>query len=417
MRHDLPVNHPARGLRRLSVEHLMTTRAIESFGGLPPGVRQPMQLLGAFKEAAPHLGLARLVPLVDFLFKFTTRLDWETGSTPLVWPSNEAICSALGVSLSQTKRLVRQIIDHGLVMMKDSPSRARFGRRGESGRILFAYGFNLSPMACRYAEFLTLAKQAREERAERIALRRRATTARQSIAQMLALADEQRLIAEPLRVGLARARELAISVRSAKTNETLGDFVKQIETLQKAACEWLSSEVGKTNQSRPQIVGEPPLVPTTQTFHSLEATVAQTGAAAMSECRLDAIREARQIVAISPGELVRLAPRLADYLIDPSPKWPDIVDAAELAGQQLGISSALFKKACQALGRYRAAVAIAVISTKRKDHFRSSPSSYLHAMVKRDEMGTLDLSASVFGLRQAAGYRRQRRRAPMGTAH
>ena len=95
----------------------------------------------------------RLVHAVDWLFRFTQPQDWERGGRPIVWPSALLQQEALGVSESQAKRLNRCLIEAGLVTMKDSPNGKRYGKRDAKGRIVEAYGFDLSPIAARYAEF------------------------------------------------------------------------------------------------------------------------------------------------------------------------------------------------------------------------------------------------------------------------
>ena len=79
--------------------------------------------------------------------------------------------------------------------MKDSPDGKRYGKRDPKGRIVEAYGFDLSPLAARYGEFVRLA----EGRAEREALgrlRRRATIARKGIIQILETARDYALEGE-----------------------------------------------------------------------------------------------------------------------------------------------------------------------------------------------------------------------------
>jgi replication initiation protein RepC len=78
----------------------------------------------------------------------------------------------------------------GLVAMKDSPNGKRYGRRDPKGRITEAYGFDLAPIATRYAEFRRRAEEARAERAAMGRLRRRATIARKAIIQILETAQE-----------------------------------------------------------------------------------------------------------------------------------------------------------------------------------------------------------------------------------
>ena len=115
--------HSPTGFRRLTPGLLKADRAAEKFTGFPEGVESPGQLLGAFKAAAPRLGISpRLVHVVDYLFCHTRPQDWKPDSRPIVWPSNETLGIALGLERSQVKEHIRRLINLGLVTMKDSPN-------------------------------------------------------------------------------------------------------------------------------------------------------------------------------------------------------------------------------------------------------------------------------------------------------
>ena len=149
------------GFRRLTPSLLQADRTAEGFDGLPDGVTVPGQLLAAFKAAAPRLGLSpRLVHAVDWLFRFTQPQDWGRGGRPIVWPSASMQQEALGLSPTRAKAINRALIEAGLITMKDSPNGKRYGKRDPKGRIVEAYGFDLSPIAARHAEFVRLAEEA-----------------------------------------------------------------------------------------------------------------------------------------------------------------------------------------------------------------------------------------------------------------
>src|SRR4051812_5093987 len=186
-----PVRHKPTGFRRLTPGLLKVDRTAEGFAGLPKGVTAPGQLLAVFKGAAPYLGIApRLVHALDWLFRFTQPQDWQKDSRPIVWPSARMQQEALGLSSTQVKATNRQLIELGLVTMKDSPNGKRYGIRDPKGRIIEAYGFDLAPLATRHADFVRLAEAGRAERHAMGRLRRRATIARQGIVQILGTAAE-----------------------------------------------------------------------------------------------------------------------------------------------------------------------------------------------------------------------------------
>ena len=105
---------------------------------------------------------------------------------------------------------------------------------------------------------------------------------------------------------------------------------------------------------------------------------------------------------VRPDELVRLAPRLRSYLLRPNPTWPEIIDAADWLRHDLDVSKSLWGDACLTLGRDLAAVALAIVSTKTPEHFRTTPGGYFHGMVQKAKAGELHLERTVWALRRAA---------------
>jgi replication initiation protein RepC len=94
--------------------------------------------------------------------------------------------------------------------------------------------------------------------------------------------------------------------------------------------------------------------------------------------------------AITPKFVLNISPELKPYLFTTSPSWADIVEAANGLRQQLGISRPAWIDACQAMGRYQAATAIAVIAAKGETI--RSPGGYLRGMIGRARDGELHLS-------------------------
>jgi replication initiation protein RepC len=104
---------------------------------------------------------------------------------------------------------------------------------------------------------------------------------------------------------------------------------------------------------------------------------------------------------LSTDELMHLAPRRRAYLKTSSPAWPKIVVAADWLRGELGVSKSLWGEACVAMGREKAAIAIAIVSAKSAEHFRSTPGGYFHGMVANAKPGELNLGRTIWGLRQA----------------
>jgi replication initiation protein RepC len=104
---------------------------------------------------------------------------------------------------------------------------------------------------------------------------------------------------------------------------------------------------------------------------------------------------------IRPDELMRLAPRLRSYLRRPNPTWPDVIDAADWLRHDLEVSKSLWGDACMTMGRDLAAVALAIVSTKQPEHFRTTPGGYFHGMIQKAKAGELHLERTVWALRRS----------------
>jgi replication initiation protein RepC len=433
------------GLRRLSLAMLTTGKMAEDFRGTEEGqgATRPGQVLATFKAAAPYLGLSpRVVHAIDWLFTFTQPQDWCEGSRPIVWPSAALQQEALAIGVTQAKAINRQLVELGLVTMKDSPNGKRYGsRRGPKGPIIEAYGFDLSPLFTRMAEFQAIAKHGRELRERMGRLRRRATIARNGLLQILDTAAEQGLSDATWQALEREGRALARSLRTVERVEEMEIGVASLERRQLEARERLESAL-----SYPQIppcgnVDSDPKGPENrphQYNYKTSFNSSKEHVVASEESKSDAApsvshpltpvwpREGQKgqgaqgermdsgtVMQINPDELVRLAPRLRPYLRTASPAWPDIIEAADYLRHDLSVSKPLWGDACLAMGREKAAIALAIVSAKPEGHFTASPGSYFHGMVKRAEAGTLNLSRTVWGLRNNG----QAKPAGKGMAH
>jgi replication initiation protein RepC len=400
------------GFRRLTPRLLKVDRKAETFSGLPNGVTAPGQLLAAFKAAAPRLGVSpRLVHAVDWLFRFTQPQDWEKGGRPIVWPSASIQQDALGLSLTQVKEINRRLIELGLLTMKDSPNGKRYGMRDPKGRIVEAYGFDLSPIAVRHAEFVRLAEEGRAERQLTGRLRRRATIARKGIVQILETAAEYGFGGVEWR---SLAHDMAAITRALRATERPVDMeagVISLEHRQAAARERLEvllklvDSDPKQTEIRPhQHNYKPSPNPKKDTvIASKECSGEGEGSRPFTSAPERPQRSDKSMVhGIAPDEVVRLAPKLKLYLVRPSPTWPELINAADWLRHDLGVSKPLWGDACLAMGRELAAVALAIVSTKDPAHFRTTPGGYFHGMVAKARAGELHLERTVWAMRRGA---------------
>jgi replication initiation protein RepC len=392
------------GLRKLTTNHLLAARLAEQASGLPQGVKHPNQLLASLRRAAPYLGYTRLLPLMEALFRWTQPQDWAAGAEPIVWPSNDDLATALDCSERHVSRLISAAIEARLIVAKDGTDRKRRGFR-QDGNIVWAWGLNLRPIAGRHTELLAAAEDG--ERARRLCreLRRQASRAQQFLTQLLLMARQRGFSYGALEDTAVEAQSLAGKARRTQDPEQLADLVRSLQFLADSLRRGLEEAVEHADMSgsvdpcvRPILLTNTPTEPKGSTVAAQEPS-AQVPAAS---CRTTASAQEAELY-LSPGELVRLAPRLEHHLTTANPDWSDVSDAAAALARHLGIPQALYGEACRNLGRHHAAVAVAVISTKSPVHFHTAgPGGYLRGMLRRAERGELFLNRSIHGLRDVS---------------
>ena len=424
----------APGLRKLTPQMLGTIEVAETHKF--PSEMQPGQVLAAFKAAAPYLGLRpNVVHAIDWLFRFTDPLDWQPSSRPIVWPSAAMQQQELGLGPSQVKNLNRHLVELGLVVMRDSPNGKRYGRRDPQGRIVEAYGFDLSPLASRCPEFRAQAEAGREERVRVQALRRRATIARNGIRQLLETAVEQRIAGRDWEAHQEAATTASRGLAALGSSGEMEMAVARLERLQSDMRRYLEAALeavtARTNSRCLPVNNDPkepknwPHITTTSQLLNLNDTVVAPEKSSSlpfssrenppssgfgsrvdnhqitsAQHRPGKIRtNSDSLLKITPVELVKLAPRLKTYLNNQAPRWPEIVDAADWLRDEMGISKHIWGDACLAMGREQAAIAVAIVSAKPPAHFRSSPGGYFHGMVSKDKAGELHLARTIWGMR------------------
>jgi replication initiation protein RepC len=409
---------------------LHTEQIAESFSGplAGQGAVKPGAVLAAFKAAAPYLGYSpRVVHAVDWLFTFTQPQDWAEGCHPIVWPSAGLEREALCLGETQAKALNRQLAQFGLVVMKDSANGKRYGTRDGKGRIIEAYGFDLAPLGARQAEFEEVARLGREERERKKHLRRRTTIACKGLAQIIEAAEQFSCADATLRSLEAEGRSLAALVRKAELVDEMELGVAGLERRQREARERLETLLPKPLDSADKVVDsdpkgaeyrphqynyKPAFYPQEDTVTAIEGCKSGAGSAVSNPAPPEprsgqggppARTDQGTVLRVKPAELVDLAPRLRPYLETGRPDWRDIVDAADGLRQDLGISRPLWGEACLVLGRERAAIAVAIVSTKPAEHFTATPGGYFCGMIARAKRGELNLDRTIWGLRTGAG--------------
>ncbi|ONF49426.1 plasmid replication protein RepC [Methylobacterium radiotolerans] len=378
-------------------------------------------VLAALKRAAEPIGCPfKLVVLIDYLVGCTHASDWTHGGRIWAWPSNAVLSDALGVGPSQLKALFRVGQELGLFEIHDSPTGKRYGRRDAEGRVSHAFGFDLSPLACRRAEFERIAAERRASWKLGEQLRADVTALRNKVLALTDLGQEQGAAGDWQGIA-AMAKRLAASRGRSRDPSVLTAILGELAELHQGAIDALtpaepvdSDPMGSENR--------PLLTPTTH----LTIAKANTRADGPSRPGVNALtcdrshvaittnearpqpvesgkREGRQEGALrgfvaSPDFVVQIAPSFGTWTGKQSPTWHDLLDASTMVRHELGISQHAWGQACTVMGRMEAVVLLAAIAARHEAGEVGSPGGMLRKMVELHQSGTLRLDRTLFGL-------------------
>jgi replication initiation protein RepC len=407
----------AAGCRRINLDMRVRLDQADCFAGLPRGTAKPFQFLAAFEQAEPYLGLPpHAYKLVGWLVRQTQPQDWEEGSRPIAWPSAQRQTEFLGLSLSRVKALNRALWEAGIFVIRDDPQGRRYGRRNAQDRIIEAYGFDLSPLAQRYDEFVKIAAAAQIERDRMRKLRRRSTLARRGIAQAVEELAEQGDDSAALARLVRETAELVTAAGACTRSDELALAVKALESRKSAAEDMLRRFVKtvETNPTEPE--NRPHNTTTTLPANDINHTVITSERCSRDEAKplknppSQEDRLFPERLNVTPAQMVELAPRLASYMPAryDDKSWPELIEAALWLSSEMGINRTLWARACQVMGREYATVALAVVSTRPAGHFTSGPGGYFAGMLRKFERGELCLSRTLWKLKDDAWGKEKR---------
>lgn len=151
------------------------------------------KVMQAITRSKDRLGLPdRSIAVLTALLSFHQETTLTAGDPLVVFPSNEKLSArAHGVAPATLRRHLAIFVEAGIVIRRDSPNGKRYARRGEGGAIAEAFGFDLTPLVARAAEFEALAASVEADRKAQRLARERVTLARRDVTKLIALGLEE----------------------------------------------------------------------------------------------------------------------------------------------------------------------------------------------------------------------------------
>ena len=385
----------------------------------------------AVKRVGAHIGLkAGDVLLLDTLGAFTQAQDWEEGQRPIVWASNSYLMEQTGFSLSALKRHARRLAEIGVIAFKDSPNGKRWGHRDADGRILEAYGFDLSPLSARAEEFEHLHAELQAERELCRRLKRQITVARRMIRARIEAAQGGALrgpwtqlssLFEDLLDRLPR-RNMA-SEALARLLEWFRELQERVEAtyLKAVRADDLvenipgSTEQGlqKTQEMDPREVNSEPHILITNQLNPVTCNRSETEQEAgvvpnsPPEEQVDSELEdwvaetrKRRGAALDLPTVMQACPEFASWARNLGGYLKDWGDLHRVAGQlrpMISVSEHAWNVAQDRLGPQIATAALVLTFDKYCAGEVASPGGYLRGMVEKAGAGELNLERSFYG--------------------
>lgn len=343
------------------------------------------QVFRDIREAKEALGATdRALAILNALLTFHRDEELTGEGNLVVFPSNEQLIRrANGMSPATLRRHLANLVTSGLVIRRDSPNGKRFARKGQGGAIEQAYGFDLSPILVRAAEFRELAEAvAAERKAFRLA-RERLTICRRDVVKMIEAGINESVAAnwrgfqrryEAIIARLPRTAPRQVLERIADELEDLWADVHQTLEL------FVKPENMNANESHPERHiqnSNSNFHPTGETKYGPEDKEEASGTAEHTDNVRNLPRRDLPL-----GMVLSACPNILPYADGRQIRtWRDLAAAADRARPSMGISPSAWQDAAEVMGPQHAAIVLAAI-LQRAEHIRSR-GGYLRDLVER----------------------------------
>lgn len=346
-------------------------------------------------EAMDRLGLSdRALAVLSALLTFHPDTALTPGVDIVVFPSNrELSIRAHGPAPATLRRALALLVETGIVIRRDSPNGKRYVRRGEGGQVEQAFGFDLTPLVARAAEFQGLADDVRVEAKARLLLREEISLHRRDIAKTIAIAFEEELQG-PWRELADRFALLGGMPPRWAGYEGLSELVLQLRALRldadKCLTDALKPEESTGSESQAERHQQ-----NSKTDTLLESEpVARDNRTEGSNQDLDSPSSPQRTYPM--GMVMRSCPDMAMYARGGIANWRELATTAEVVRKMLGVSASAWEDACKIMGTDAAAIVIACILQKGTGI--NSAGAYLRKLTELAQVGKFSLGPMLMAL-------------------
>jgi len=351
------------------------------------------------KDARLALGATdRGLAILNALLSFHPDTALYGDSELIVWPSNEQLIGrANGMSPATLRRHLANLVDCGLVIRRDSPNGKRFARKGQGGEIEQAYGFDITPIVARAAEFKDLAETVRAEKKAFRVVKERLTICRRDIVKMIDAGLEEGV---PANWGRVQQTYQGIVSRIPRTapRQVLEEIADELEELGSEVRDALESFVKAPNLNANESQIERHIQNSKPDFKSESESglgnkdEASGGAEITDNVRSLPRRELPLTIVLDACSNMLWLVKGGGGIRN----WREFLAAAEVARPSLGISPSAWEEARTAMGEQQAAITVAAIY-QRADQINSA-GGYLRNLTEKAKAGKFSVWPMVMAL-------------------
>jgi replication initiation protein RepC len=371
------------------------------------------QVFRAICTGKARIGVSeRALAVLDALLSFHPETALS-GDGLIVFPSNQQLAlRAHGMAAATLRRHLAALVDCGLIIRRDSPNGKRFARKGRSGAIELAFGFDLSPLVARAEEFEAWAEDVRaEERALRL-VRERITLCRRDIAKMIATGIEEGVATRRAGQGPSDWSEIHALYRGllgriprAAAREELEPIAADLTLLADEILILLESHVKSINLSANESQIERHIHNSNPNSPIDLEPGFQESRGPKSEPQAEPSRPPQQGFPL--GMVLEACPDIVDYAKGGIANWRDFLIVAAVVRSMLGISPSAWEAAQSVMGELPAAIVVAAIL--QRGAAIASAGGYLRELTRKAEAGEFTLGPMLMAL--MAKRKRQKKRA------
>jgi replication initiation protein RepC len=283
-----------------------------------------------------------------------------------------------------------------------TPNGKRYARKGEGGAIEQAFGFDLTPLVARAAEFERLAEEVRAERRALALARERITLCRRDIVKMIAAGVEEDVPAD------WRAFHTAYTALAARIPRTATRM--ELEPLAAELGE-LSDEINKTLENHVKVkemsANESQSDRHIQNSNPNPPTESELGFQKSREARLEPQADTPRTPRSFPlGMALDACPDITNYARNGIGSWRDLIATASMVRSMLGVSPSAWEDACEVVGAEDASVVIAAI-LQRGEAIKSA-GGYLRNLTEKARGGQFSLGPMLMALIRTRRHDRMR---------